>query len=409
MLLVEQHIVSRTHPDWPALDQAAFASKNLYNAANYLLRQHFFKTDKLIRYATLAKQMKDSPDYRALPRKVSQQVLMQVDHDWRAFLAANEACRQEPAKFSGRPRLPKYKHKTEGRNLITYTLQALSIRALRRGYVQPSGLAVEFQTQHPKVHQVRVVPCATHYAVEVVYDKAVAVAPNLNPAWYAGMDLGLDNLAAVTSNKPGFAPFLVNGRPLKATNQYYNKRRAELQARLTPGQTSKRLERLTLKRNRRIQAELHLASRRILACLVREGIRTLVIGKNKAWKQEIELGKRTNQNFVNLPHARFIDMLRYKAELVGIEVVTREEAYTSKCSFLDAEPIEKHAQYAGRRVHRGLFVSATGRRIQADVNGAYNILRKEVPCAFTAAGIEGAVVRPVRFALAKPEMSRGHT
>ena len=183
MLLVEQHIVNRTHPAWPALDQAAFASKNLYNAANYILRQHFFKTNQLIRYATLAKQMNDSPDYRALPRKVSQQVLMQLDHDWHAFLAAQRAYQREPAQFTGRPRLPQYKHKTAGRNLIVYTRQALSIKALRRGYVQPSGLAVAFQTQHPQVHQVRVVPCATPYTVEVVYARAVAAAPDLNPEW----------------------------------------------------------------------------------------------------------------------------------------------------------------------------------------------------------------------------------
>jgi putative transposase len=211
----------------------------------------------------------------------------------------------------------------------------------------------------------------------------------------------LDNLATVTSNKPGCVPVVVNGRPLKSINQYYNQRRAGLQSRLPVGASSHRLDRLTDLRNRRIRYELHLASRRTIEWLVCEGIGTLVIGKNDGWKQEINLGHRTNQNFVNIPHARFIDLLTYKAELVGIRVIVREESFTSKCSFLDLEPIERHATYLGRRAHRGLFISAQGRRIQADVNGSYNILRKEAPCAFDAAGVEAAVVRPVRLVLAK--------
>ena len=251
-------------------------------------------------------------------------------------------------------------------------------------------------------------PHKTHYTVEVVYEKTPQIAENLNPAWYAGGDIGLDNLVTITSNKPGFVPVVVNGRPLKSTNQYYNQRRAELQSRLPVGASSKRLERLTDKRNRRIQSELHLASRRVIELLLEAGIGTLVIGKNAGWKQEINLGRRTNQNFVSIPHARYIEMLAYKAELVGVRVIVREESYTSKCSFLDLEPIERHATYLGRRVKRGLFISAQGRRIQADVNGSYNILRKEVPCAFDAAGIEGAVVRPVRLVLAKHKTRQCH-
>jgi putative transposase len=167
------------------------------------------------------------------------------------------------------------------------------------------------------------------------------------------------------------------------------------------------LERLTDKRNRRLKHELHLASRRIIERLVQEDVGTLVIGQNAGWKQEIHRGRRNNQNFVAIPHARFIDLLTYKAELVGIQVIVREESYTSKCSFLDLEPIEKRETYAGRRVQRGLFVSARGRRIQADVNSSYNIIRKAAPCAFDAAGVEGAVVHPVRLVLAKNQKRKG--
>ena len=391
MQLVEQHIIGKNDPRFEPIDQAAFLSKNLYNAANYLVRQTFIFENRYILYNQMDKLMKHSPDYCALPRKVSQWVLKQRDHDWQAFFAASRAYRETPGVFTGRPKLPNYKHKTEGRNLLTYTNQAISRRGLKRVVVQPSGLPIEVLTKHPDLQQVRIVPHKTHYTVEVVYEKAVCNAENLNPAFFAGGDIGLDNLVTITSNKPGFTPVVVNGRPIKSINQYYNSRRAELQSVLPVGASSRRLERLTDKRNRRIRHELHLASRRVIELLLREGIGTLVIGKNDGWKQEINLGRRTNQNFVAIPHARFIQMLAYKAELVGIRVIAREESYTSKCSFLDLEPIERREIYLGRRVKRGLFISALGRRIQADVNGSYNILRKEVPCAFDAAGIEGAV------------------
>ncbi len=407
MQLVEQHVISKTDSRFAAIDQAAFLSKNLYNAANYLVRQSFLFEHRYIPYGKLDKLMQRSPDYRGLPRKVSQWVLRQLDHDWQSFFAASRTYQENPAAFTGRPKLPHYKPKTQGRNLLTYTVQAISKKGLKRGVVQPSRLAIEISTRHSTLQQVRIVPHKTHYTVEVIYEQSPQPAENLNPLWYAGIDIGLDNLATVTSNKPGCVPVIVNGRPLKSINQYYNQRRAELHARLPVGVSSKRLDRLTDRRNRRIHYELHLASRRIVEWLVREQIGTLIIGKNDGWKQDIHLGRRTNQNFVFIPHARFIEMLTYKAELIGLRVIMREESYTSKCSFPDLEPIEKHETYLGRRVHRGLFVSARGRRIQADVNAGYNIIRKEAPCAFDAAGVEGAVVHPVRLVLTKPKTRKG--
>jgi putative transposase len=224
-----------------------------------------------------------------------------------------------------------------------------------------------------------------------------------------GIDIGLNTLAAVTSNQPGVMPFLVQGRPLKALNQWYNKRRAQLQAKLPEGvYASRQLDILTDKRARQITSYLHVASRRIVQWLVEQRIGALVIGQNSDWKQAIGLGQRTNQNFVFVPHARFVQMLEYKAALVGIRVIVSEESSTSKCSFLDLEPIGKHEVYAGKRVKRGLFRASTGRCLNADINGAYNILRKVVPNAF-GNGIGGVVVHPVRMALANgPHGSNVH-
>ena len=399
MQLVERHVITKNDPRWPEIDAACFLSKNLYNAANYVLRQEYINNHHYVPYAELARLMKNNPDYCALPRKVSQWVLKQVDHDWQAFFTAHAEWHVHPEKFNGRPRLPGYKHKTRGRNLLVYTGQAISQPALRQGFIRPSQLGIEVKTQQQRVAQVRIVPRRCHYVVEVVYT-VTPQGEQLNPDHVLAIDTGIDNLAALASNQPGFVPLLVNGKPLKSINHHYNRELARLKSALSEGQrTSNRIQHLTFKRNQRVDAYLHLASRRIIDLMQIRSMGTLVIGKNEGWKQGIHLGKRTNQNFVQIPHARFIQMLTYKAELAGIKVLLVEESYTSKCSFLDAEPIGKHEQYVGKRVHRGLFRASDGRTLHADVNGSLNIVRKVVPDAFTGRGIGDVVVHPVRISV----------
>jgi putative transposase len=257
---------------------------------------------------------------------VSQWVLKPLEHDWQAFFAASRTYRENPDAFTGRPKIPPYKPKTEGRNLLPDTIQAIRQIGLRQGVVRPSGLTLEIPTRHPPLQPVRIVPPKTHSTVEGIDEKSPAVTETLNPAGYAGGDLGLDHRVTITSNQPGFVPVVVNGRPLKSIHPYTNRRRAERQSRLPVGASSQRLERLTDRRNRRIQHEMHLASRRVIDLLQREGLGTRVIGKNEGWKQEINLGKRTHPNFVIIPQARFIAMLAYQAEWVGLQGIAREEA-----------------------------------------------------------------------------------
>jgi putative transposase len=226
---------------------------------------------------------------------------------------------QPPRNFSATPSSPKFLPK-RGRNLLTYTTQAISRHPKNAGWIVPSGLPIRVATQCPLevIDQARSVPHATHYTLEVIYEQPVTRA-DVDPQWVAGMDLGVNNLAAVTSNQPGFVPFLINGRPLKALNQLYNKRRAYYQSLLPDGQyISHRLDRIADKRKRQVGSYLHVASRRIVDYLVQRRIGTLIIGKNDGWKQEVTMGKRNNQAFVFLPHARFIHMVTYKAQLVGI-------------------------------------------------------------------------------------------
>ncbi|NNJ10688.1 IS200/IS605 family element transposase accessory protein TnpB [Chloroflexales bacterium ZM16-3] len=396
MQLVEQHIIKPTDSRFGAIDAAAFAAKNLYNAANYRVRQSFIHEGVYLNYHDMHRQMKDTEQYQGLPRKVSQQVLMLLDRSWKSFFAAIKAYSEKPDAFTGRPGLPTYLDKAKGRYALVYTVQALSRPARAQQVITPSGLAIAVKTKQTRIAQVRIVPRSGFYVVEVIYARDVVPAA-VDPALVAGIDVGLNNLAAITSNKPGFVPVLVNGRPLKHSNQFYNKRKAHLQAKLGRKGSTRLMERITNRRNRQITHYLHTHSRRIIDMLVREGIGVLIIGKNDGWKQQIAIGRRNNQNFVQVPHARFIQMLQYKAELVGIEVRTINESHTSKCSFLDAEPIGHRDRYVGKRVTRGMFRAADGRRLNADVNGAYNIIRKAIPNAF-GNGIGGVVVHPVGIA-----------
>lgn len=404
MQLVERHVITPADPRFAPIDRAAFASKNLYNAANYLVRQSFIQEGVYLTYHEMHRQMKDQEAYQALPAKVAQWVLRLLDKNWVSFFAAMEAWRKDPSRFLGRPKLPGYKDKQQGRNLLVYTIQALSAPALREGWIVPSRLEITVKTKQQAVQQVRILPRTGFYVVEVVYEREPQPA-GVDLALHAGIDVGLNNLATITSDKPGFVPRFVNGRPVKSINQFYNKRRAAHQSQLGEEvRTSRRLERITTTRTRRIDHYLHTASRRIIALLVAEGIGTLCIGKNPNWKQEANMGRRTNQNFVSVPHARFIEMLTYKAQLVSIQVIVTEESYTSKASFLDADPLPVYgsagaesATFSGKRVKRGLYRAADGRHINADVNGAYNIIRKVAPEAF-AQGSRGCVVHPVRLA-----------
>jgi putative transposase len=419
--LVEQHCIGKKDPRYAIIDEAAFQSKNLYNAALYEMRQTFFNEGRYLKYEEIHRRMQRHEAYKALPAKVSQQILMLLANNWESFKEAKKAYEQDPFRFTGRPRLPRYKHKTEGRNLLIYTMQAVSggqtggKKTLQRGIIKPSQLPIEIKTrQDPStIHQVRIVPRNGHYVVEVVYSKE-PVQAHVDLSFCVAIDIGVTNLAAITANREGFVPRLVNGRPIKSVNQWYNKRMKELKLCLPKEdreRVTRQMEQITNHRNRQIHHYLHAASKTIIDFLAKEGVGTIIIGKNPLWKQETGMRKRNNQNFVSIPHARFIDMLTYKAELVGIQVEVREESYTSKASFVDLDPIptynpddETEYTFSGKRIGRRnrLYRTKDGRKICADVNGSYNILRKSKPDAFALVGAKGLaayVVQPVRLAI----------
>ncbi len=216
--------------------------------------------------------------------------------------------------------------------------------ALKQGKIQLSGTFIEFSTSvAQQVAEVRIVPKCDCYVIEVIYEQPEKTL-NKNE-WIASVDLGVDVLMAVTSNQPGFVPLLINGRPLKSLNQFYNKRKALLQSQLKGNRkSSKRIERLTRCRNQKVDNYLHRASRYLVNLLLEQNITTLVIGKNDGWKQNAKMGKVNNQKFVAIPYNRLIEMLTYKCQLVGIKVVIQEESYTSQSNFFNLEPLPVYGE-----------------------------------------------------------------
>jgi len=396
--LAERHIITKKHPFFNECDDLCFKSKNIYNLALYKVRQEWIQSKSYNILNLLYHNMKSEECFRELPIKVGQATLGYVQQNFKAFFSALKSYNKTPNKFLSRPKLPNYKNPEKGRFITSYNYQAISRRLFKDGLIQLSSTSIQIKTKitdFDSIRLARIVPKFDHYVIEIIYTIPDAIPLGDNKR-YGAIDLGLNNLATVTTNTE-LKPFVINGKPLKSINQFYNKKRAYYLSRLEKQNKktkSRRLNKLTTKRNRRIDDYMHKASKRIVDIIKANNINILVIGKNDNWKQSINLRKKTNQNFVSIPHSRFVDMIRYKCERIGIQTITREESYTSKCSFLDLESIRKKESYKGKRVKRGMYKSSTGRKINADVNGSYNILRKEVPNAFSD-GIEGVVVHPM--------------
>lgn len=389
---VERIRLEHNHP----IGSFCHLAKNLYNAANYNVRQSFIKEGKWVRRFDLQKSMRDCNDYRELPAQSSQAMLKQLDDNWKAFFGAIREYKKHPEKFKARPRLPNYIRK-DGETVLSFTNQQCYIEKEVLKFPKKIGLEVQTRlSDETKLKEVRIVPIGYGYVVEIVYEKEF---PELKPKKnrVAAIDIGLVNLAAMVDNTGGI-PVVVKGGAVKAMNQFYNKERSYYRSINAHQRTksTKRTRRIDAKRSFKLNDYFHKTSRRIVDLCDARDIDTLVIGHNDGWKQGIELGKRNNQNFVSVPFNKLIHQLTYKAQEKGIEVVLVNESHTSKCSFLDKEKVCHHEKYKGNRFKRGLFRSKKGTVINADVNGAYNILKKAIPKAF-ADGIEGVRVHPMRL------------
>lgn len=319
MYLTERHIIKNNKE----LDELCFNSKNLYNKALYLVRQHYFETKNYLNYYDVNRLMVDSKDvdYYALPTRVANQTLMLLDRNFKTFFALLK--KKKKGEYDKPVRIPRYLDK-QGRTIAIFPKDAISKKSLKKGIIKLSSLSIEIPTKvtESNIVEVRILPRNNHHIVEVVY-KVDESKPKIDNKRYASIDLGLNNLATVGSNV--VKPFIINGKPLKSINQYWNKEKSRLQSHLKGNKkTSKRIESITNKRNNKVKDYLHKSSRMLVNLLVSNDISTLVIGYNEEWKQNINIGKINNQSFVNIPFYVFIKQLEYKCKLEGINFIITE-------------------------------------------------------------------------------------
>lgn len=398
MYLIESHTISKNHSLWKECDRISLASKNLYNRALYLLKQELDINGKIIPYNNMYHLIKHDDCFKALPNVVSNAVLMQLNREFMSFFKAIKSWKKDKTKFKSCPKLPKFKHKDTGRNVVIINYRGCRVKKGELFFNK--HLKLKLKTKVDKVVEVIITPQSNCYKIQVCYEKEEK-SSIINDN-YMSIDLGLNNLATcVTTN---LSSFIINGKPLKAINHYYNSKKAKVQSSLKKNHnkyTSKRTKKLDFKRGNKVNNYLHKASKEIITKAINENISQIVIGYNKEWKQDINIGKVNNQNFVQIPYLTFINQIKYKAKLNGIIVLQHEESYTSKCSALDLEQIKKHDFYLGKRIKRGLFKSSNDKIINADCNGSVNIMRKEFGEMFSFDQIQGFVVNPIKINLNK--------
>lgn len=410
---VEQHRITKSNSDWKLIDEMCWKSKNLYNYSNYIIRQEFISTSKekeqglrdnanWIKYSQLFSIVKDSEPYKDMGSNVGQATLKVLDRNWKSFFALIKDYMKNKSKYKGMPRMPKYLDKEHGRYPLIIDNIKFEIRDeyIRFSWKPLGQLNMKYKTnintQTSKLMQCRFIPKGKDYIMEIVYEIDVPDILNITNRT-ASIDLGVNNLMTITTNCR-LEPFIINGKPLKSINQYYNKELARIKSelKLKHGMDwSNKLQRLTTKRNNKVEDYIHKSSKMIIDYCIQNNIDTLVCGYNQGWKQDSDMGKTNNQKFVQIPYNNLVKKLEYKCENVGIIFKTVNESYTSGTSFLDKETPVKENYNKERRKYRGLFISDNGTEINADVNGSYQIMVKAFPKSFDN-GIEGVGLHPVR-------------
>ena len=371
---VERHQIKSSDDRYPEARHLCGLSKNLYNATLYSVRQYYFEHKKYLNYNAVNKDFthNNQPDYRALPSKVSKWTQKLVDQNFKGFFSA--------IKKKRKANIPRYLDK-KGLQIVHYEKGALSF--VKQGFIKLSKTNIYIKTELPKdaVSFVRIIPKGNHIVFEIGYKKDIDIMKNDNGK-YASIDIGINNLMTISSNV--FEPFIINGKPVKSMNVYYNKLVSRNKKRLwkvNHNKKSQRLFKVHQKRNNKIDDYFHKSTRYIVNQLVSNQVNILVIGYNKGWKQDTMMKKSTKQTFIQIPFYKLILMLTYKCEEQGIQVILQEESYTSKSSFLNLDELPvwdgkpKFVKFNGKRIQRGLYKTKNC-VINADLNGSLNILRK---------------------------------
>ena len=382
-------------------------SKDLYNQTMYIVKTNL-KDGKFLFYNDLDKILKVTPNlegeinYRKLKSQVSQQCLKLIDKNLKSYFKSIKDWSKNKTKYKGRPHLPNYLPKN-GMFQLIYTNQSCSIKGGKIYFSKDLSVSIpqweKFSSVLKNFKQIRVNPKNEYTEIEIVYETELENY-DLDKSRYSSIDLGLDNLVTMVTDFS--EPIIYSGKQIKSKNQYFNKTLSERKSVLekeNKKKTSKFIKHLCDKRTKETEDVYHKVSRHIVNLLTQNKIGNLIIGYNSGWKDSVVIGKVNNQNFVMISHDKLISMLEYKCRMVGINVIKHEESYTSKCDGLCLETISRHETYLGKRKKRGLFQSSVGKLVNADVNGALNIMRKVVGDSEIVSRIinSGRLFRPLKF------------
>jgi len=389
---VERHIIKRSHPMFDVCNVLTKKSKNVYNYVNYYLRKQFFETGTVMNHREVCKEFKHHDPFLDLGSQSAQQTLKVLAQNWKSYFVAIKDWSKKPEKYLGKPEIPKYLDKNGRFVVFMHNIQS----RIENGYVyfgnkilRPFNNMIKTNVTGKLMHT-KIVPKIGHYVFEVVYEMEIPEVNNLGNR-VIGIDLGLNNFCSIQNNFYD-KPFIINGRPLKSKNKYYNNKISNYKSKamkINRKYTTEKIEYLQMKRSNYIEHYFHRVSRYIINYCIASNVDTIVIGKNDGWKQKNKIFR----TFTQIPFEKLIWQIQYKARDCGIKVISTEESYTSKASFLDSDMMNKGTIFSGKRIKRGLYKSIDGTLLNADINGAGNIIRKVFPNAFND-GIKGVRLHP---------------
>ena len=360
----------------------------IYNQVLYYLRQEYFEAKKQNRkpaYSNidLYQLAKESESWKQsnLDYNAKQYVIRKVNDNWKSFYKACKSYWKDKSKFLGIPKIPKYLK--NGKNtILVFDKTRFKNKDLKNNRLSLPKSNYQIQLpEYLKIQKIKYIAIKSYYGkvkLNISYEKDIN-EKQLSKDKYLGIDIGVDNIVAITTDNQTKKSWIVKGGNIKSINQFYNKRLANLKSILetiNKQKSSKQIQRLNMKHHHQLDYEFHCLSKRIVQLCVENDIGNVIIGHNKNWKQKIDLRKKTNQTFVQIPFNNLIFKLQYKCEENGINCQIVEESYTSKIDHLVCEDMKKQDSYLGKRVKRGLFKSSCNKILNADINGAIGILRK---------------------------------
>ena len=414
-LTVKQQVKHLSKEDYKTIKELCHIAKNLANEAIYNVRQYYFAEGEFLKYEKNYTLLKNSPNYKLLNSNMAQQILKEVDGSFKSFFGLIKLAKQDRYAFKD-CKLPHYLPK-DGYTTLVIGFVRLKENKLILPFsnsFKKTHKAVEITIPpillDKKVKEIRIIPKAKarFFEIQYIYE-AECVQRNLNTNNALALDLGINNLVtAVSSNGRSF---IIDGRKLKSINQWFNKENARLQSikdkQHYGKKSTNRQKAIARDRNNKVNDYMNKAARKVINYCIANDIGALVVGYNETFQRNSHIGKRNNQNFVNIPYGQLRSKLEYLCRLNGIIFVKQEESYTSKSSFWDRDDIPvynadnpREYQFSGKRVHRGQYKTASGKTINADVNGALNIMRKSSVVDVSILYGRGEVDTPVRIRIA---------